>query len=300
VSLTDGRLGIAALFGASAIVGLAALVRIADPTASGEDLTGVIRLPRSVTATVSMMFGLAALVALVAILGYMRTRRRQDDGMLVSVDQRPTWLQNLAQILSLVNVIVIAYLVWKNVLPLAELMLLGVAAGSGAGASAEPQPTAPFLVNWTFAILALAAGATALGLAIWFASAGRLSRWLEDDEDDDPAPPPLVEAVEESLEDLRAETDPRRAITRCYARFERAAAASGLERMRWQTPLEFMRATLERTAAPAGAVIALTGLFELARFSDRPLGPPDRDRALAALDEIKAAIEQDQADAVAV
>jgi hypothetical protein len=37
-------------------------------------------------------------------------------------------------------------------------------------------------------------------------------------------------------------------------------------------------------------VPTLTHLFELARFSHRPLGPAERDRALDALDEIRSAI----------
>jgi hypothetical protein len=105
-----------------------------------------------------------------------------------------------------------------------------------------------------------------------------------------PPPPALVEAVDESAEDLRSEPDARRAIIRCYARFERAAAVSGLARLPWQTPMEFMRETLARLPAPRGPVSALTGLFELARFSERTLGPGERDRALDALDDIKAAI----------
>ena len=284
------------------MIGLAALVRIADPAGSVDDLTGVIRLPRSVTATIATLFGLAALVLLVGILSYMRTRRRQNDDLEFQEERerKPAWLQSLAQILSIVNFVVLAYLLWKNVLPLAELMFLGAGAGALGGVPGEEQPTAPFLINWTFAVLALLAGGAALGLAIWFASAGRLARWFEreTDEDEEPVPPPLVAAVDESLDDLRGEADARRAIRRCYARFERAAAASGLERLRWHTPLEFMRATLSRLPAPAEAVKALTALFELARFSERPLGTIERDRAVEALDEIKTAIEDARRDAV--
>ena len=49
----------------------------------------------------------------------------------------------------------------------------------------------------------------------------------------------------------------------------------------------------------AAAVPALTGLFELARFSHHPLGTPERDRALAALDEIRTAIEEREGNAPA-
>ena len=56
---------------------------------------------------------------------------------------------------------------------------------------------------------------------------------------------------------------------------------------------EVMVAPVSRTA-----VATLTRLFELARFSHRALGPTERDRALDALDAIKAAIEEERADAV--
>jgi hypothetical protein len=46
-------------------------------------------------------------------------------------------------------------------------------------------------------------------------------------------------------------------------------------------------------------VPTLTGLFELARFSHHPLGPSERDRALAALDEIRTAMRATESDAAA-
>jgi hypothetical protein len=90
-----------------------------------------------------------------------------------------------------------------------------------------------------------------------------------------------------------------RAIIRCYARFERVAADSGLARKPWLTPMEFLREALERLPIPRTAAGVLTGLFELARFSDRALGSRERGQALDALDEIKTAIEERPADAVA-
>ena len=291
-----------ALLTGSLVVGLAALVRLADPGASSaDDLTGVIRLPTAITWTIVTLFGLAAVVFVVDIARRMRSRRHGDDeGELPRSDepQRPAWLSALTQIMSVVNVVVIAYLLWKNVLPFTELMALGQGIGTGGGVAQEPAPDAPFFMTWTFAIVALLGGGGALALALWLAGSDRLAKWWDRD-DDDPAPALLVEAVEESLEDLRAEPDARRAIIRCYARFERAAAASGLERRLWHTPMEFMRDALSRLPAPAAAVRTLTTLFELARFSHRALGSEERDRALDALDDIKAAIDAERADALA-
>jgi Domain of unknown function (DUF4129) len=291
-----------ALLTASLVVGLAALVRIADPRVSGaDDITGVIRLPWLVTWTIIALFSLAALVLVVDVVRRMRSRRHgEDEEGLPGREEapRPPWLVALTQILSLLNFIVIVYLLWKNVLPFTDLMALGAGFGSAIALPQERPVDAPFFITWTFAVFALVGGAGALALALWLTSSDRLAKWWEG-EADDPAPPPFVEAVDESLEDLRAEPDARRAIIRCYARFQRAAAASGLERRPWHTPMEFMREALSRLPAPREAVRALTGLFELARFSDRALGPAERDRALDALDDIKAAIDTGRADAVA-
>jgi hypothetical protein len=191
--------------------------------------------------------------------------------------------------MSIVNFLVIGYLLWTNVLPLEALRGLA-AAGAGGEAGVEAAPSAPFLATWTFALIAALAGVAAIVLALWFAMGERLTQWwAREREEEEPPPVPLVAAVEDSLEDLRGEPDARHAIIRCYARFERAAAAAGTARLPWYTPMEFMREALSRLPAPA-AVRALTGLFELARFSDRALGARDRDRAVDALDDIKAAI----------
>jgi hypothetical protein len=277
----------------------------APATGGPDDITGIIRLPWLVTGTIVTLFALAVLVFLLDLLRRMRARRHEEeDATLGAEPPRPQpWLRALAQILSFVNLVVLAYLLWQNAQPLGVLMSLGQGAGSATALPQEAAVPAPFFITWTFAVLALVAGCGALALTLCVAFGDRLAEWWERHADD-AAPPPLAEAVEESLDDLRAEPDARRAIVRCYARFERAAAASGLERRAWHTPMEFMREALRHLPAPRGAVRALTGLFELARFSDRTLGLAERDRALAALDDIKttmekAAIEQRRPDAVA-
>lgn len=108
--------------------------------------------------------------------------------------------------------------------------------------------------------------------------------------------PPLAEAIDASLEDLHEDPDPRRGIIRCYRRFERVTASSGVPRRPWDTPAEFLDAVLSRLPVPGRALRALTGLFELARFSDRALGRAERDLAVEALTEIKTLLEQDAHD----
>jgi hypothetical protein len=289
-----------ALLPASLVVGLAALLRMAGPAAGGhEDVTGVIRLPRPVTYAILALFGLAALVFFVGLAHRMRARRRRGEGELELVPETtpiPAWMRTLTQILSLANFVLIAYLVWRGVIPLTELLALGQGAISGLAPSPDQQAVgAPAFVTWTFSVLAVAAGLGALALALWLGFGDRLAAWWMGRDEDSPTSP--AAPVEARLEDPRAEPDPRRAIMRCYAWFERVAADSGVARQPWHTPMEFMREALRRLPAPS-AVPTLTVLFELARFSRRALGPTERDRALEALDEITAATEERRADAI--
>jgi hypothetical protein len=288
-----------ALLALSLIVGVAALLRMAGPATAGHDaLSGAIRLPTLVTVTILALFAVAGLVFLLALVRRMRSRRHGQDEELFGADQTPVppWMRTVTQMLSLLNILIIAYLVWRGVIPLADLMSLGAGA-AGAPAPLQPPPLdAPFLVTWTFGALALTAGLAALALALWVAFGDRLAEWWEQRGQSPPQPRPAVAPAEESLDALRAESDPRRAIIRCYGKFERVAAGSGVERKSWHTPAEFMREALARLVVPRGAVPTLTGLFELARFSHRELGRPDRDRALGALGEITAAIERREVD----
>ncbi|MGH6689673.1 MAG: DUF4129 domain-containing protein [Gammaproteobacteria bacterium] len=282
----------------SLVVGLAALLRMSGPAVGRDDLTGIIRLPRPMTGAILTLFGLAAAVFFVGLLRRMRSRRR-GEGEEVFVQEAtpmPAWMRTLTQLLSLANFVFIAYLIWRGVIPLTELLALGQnAVGALGSAAQQPQVAAPFLVNWTFGVLALVAGLAAVALALWLGFSDRLVQWWAGTDDD--AESARAVAAAEPLEDPRAESDPRRAIMRAYASFERVAAHSGVARQPWHTPMEFMRETLRRWPAPRHAVPTLTGLFELARFSRRSLGGAERANALQALDEITAATEERRTDA---
>ncbi len=283
----------------SLVIGLAALLRMAGPIAGGaDDLREAIRLPRPLTGAILALFGLAVLAFVVGLARRVLGRRRRSGGdePLPESTPMPAWMRTLTQILSLANFVLVAYLIWRGVIPLTELLAIGQGAISALGASAPQAPAnAPALLTWTFGVLAVAAALVALALALWIGFGDRLADWWTR-RDEDALPADAV-AVAEPPEDPRAENGPRRAIMRCYANFERVAADSGVARQPWHTPMEFMREALRRLPAPRGAVPTLTALFELARFSHRPLGPAERGRALEALDDITAAREERRADA---
>ena len=100
----------------------------------------------------------------------------------------------------------------------------------------------------------------------------------------------VSEAVTLSLEDLRRERDPRRAIVAAYAHMERVFAGAGLPRPPQETPTEYLGRVLTSAAAPAPAVSSLTRLFQEARFSHHDLSDSQREDALSALSQIRDAV----------
>ena len=97
----------------------------------------------------------------------------------------------------------------------------------------------------------------------------------------------VVAVLDDTLDDLRAETDPRRAVIAAYVRLEQVLAAHGLPRRRAETEEELlvrMLAALHVSPAPARR---LTGLFEGARFSDHVVDSGMKDEAIAALEQVR-------------
>jgi hypothetical protein len=105
-------------------------------------------------------------------------------------------------------------------------------------------------------------------------------------------PPPtpaerLVELLDDTLEDLEREPDPRRAVIAAWARMERGLAAAGLPRHPAEAPFEYATRVLEAALARPSSVHRLTGLFERAKFSHHPVGQADRQEAIAALRTVR-------------
>jgi hypothetical protein len=105
-------------------------------------------------------------------------------------------------------------------------------------------------------------------------------------------PPPtpaerLVELLDDTLEDLEREPDPRRAVIAAWARMERGLAAAGLPRHPAEAPFEYATRVLEAALARPSSVHRLTGLFERAKFSRHPVGQADREEAIAALRTVR-------------
>jgi Domain of unknown function (DUF4129) len=97
----------------------------------------------------------------------------------------------------------------------------------------------------------------------------------------------LVGLLDDTLEDLERDPDPRRAVIAAWARMERGLAAAGLPRRPAEAPFEYAARVLETSLARKASVHRLTGLFERAKFSQHAIGPADRDEAIAALRAVR-------------
>lgn len=106
----------------------------------------------------------------------------------------------------------------------------------------------------------------------------------------------LANVLDETLDDLRAEADPRRAVIAAYARLERALATQGFARRPSETPEELLSRLLGRLEVSDESIRRLTDLFERAKFSQHNVDSAMKDEAIAALqqvrDELRAAEER--------
>jgi hypothetical protein len=102
----------------------------------------------------------------------------------------------------------------------------------------------------------------------------------------------LADVLAETLESLRAEPDPRRAVIRAYARLERMAAASGVPRKPAEAPLEYLGRLLSGLEVGPAAVRRLTNLFERAKFSHHAIDESMKQEAIAALESVQEDLRQ--------
>jgi hypothetical protein len=93
----------------------------------------------------------------------------------------------------------------------------------------------------------------------------------------------LRQVLDETLDDIRNEADPRKAVIAAYARMERALAAHGLPRRPSEAPLEYLSRVLLELHVTEPAIRPLTNLFQRAKFSPHDVDFAMKDQAIAAL-----------------
>lgn len=109
----------------------------------------------------------------------------------------------------------------------------------------------------------------------------------------------LDEVLADTLDDLRAERDPRKAVIRAYARMEQTFAAYRVPREPAETPLEYVARVLDRLHVSGFAVRRLTQLFERAKFSKHAVDAATKEEAIDVLVGLRAELEHDREEAAA-
>jgi uncharacterized protein DUF4129 len=144
----------------------------------------------------------------------------------------------------------------------------------------------PLRFRWE--VFVVVGGLALLGLGIYVALRRR-ELWSPEGKAD--AAAALSAALDESLDDLRAERDPRRAVIAAYARMERTLGRHGLPRRPFEAPLEYLARVLHELRVRSGAVLALTELFERAKFSRHEIDAEMKDEAIGALIAVRDDLE---------
>ena len=109
----------------------------------------------------------------------------------------------------------------------------------------------------------------------------------------------LSDVLAETLDDLRAESDPRRAVIAAYVRMERSLAAHGIPRQRSEAPHEYLGRVLGELSGGRLAAARLTALFERARFSPHEIDAGMKAEAIEAIESLQADLAATEAEAEA-
>jgi hypothetical protein len=100
----------------------------------------------------------------------------------------------------------------------------------------------------------------------------------------------VARAVDLSLDALRGEPDPRRAVIAAYAAMERSLSGAGFGRQRYEAPLEYLHRVIAAPTSVGEEVRTITLLFQYAKFSQHAVEEAMRGRAIEALTRIRDAI----------
>jgi len=158
--------------------------------------------------------------------------------------------------------------------------------GRGNEDAARPTRYEPDF-RWEVVAVLAAAGAVAVGTGVVRRRRGAARAGVGTDLE-----AALADVVDDTLEDLRAEPDPRRAVVAAYARMERALSVYGLPRRRAEAPLEYLdrasRELHERHPPARRLLFELTHLFERAKFSSHAVDAEMKDDAIETLTSLRA------------
>jgi uncharacterized membrane protein YciS (DUF1049 family) len=196
---------------------------------------------------------------------------------------------------ALVTVAAERYHLGSHPRPPTETPALGNPSKRGADKKPAATPAAHHAQLRLAPLLAIL-GASGIAVAAFLVAERRRRRRLPRDFN---AAEALSDVLEETLDDLRVETDPRRAVIAAYARMERALAAHGFPRRRFEAPHEYLNRVLGELSGGRLAAARLTALFERARFSPHEINAEMKTEAIEAIESLQADLAATEAEAAA-
>ncbi len=162
----------------------------------------------------------------------------------------------------------------------------GAPAGSSPGKLLQAGPPVPHGTDWlAISITLLVLVAVAILLWRQVRPERRRSRLARR------PGPQLAQVLDDMLEDILAEEDPRRAVIAAWARMERVLAAHGHPRRPAEAPSEYAARAFADLGLAGSALEGFPGLFEWARFSVNEVTPDMREEALGRLLAIREGVK---------
>jgi hypothetical protein len=281
---------IAASLLATTLILIVALGSRAISLESGDSAGPSLELPPSLAEYLFLLVAPAALAGIVAfafvLIPMLRPRKREDEELVSERPPVPWWIQAVTFTVVLAAItapVVLAF--WGSSGGRHTTTGSGSAPSSPPDASGAPVLPAgrPGAQAWSWTPVGVVTAGAAV-LLVGMAAARR--RGPSASAPERSAGAAFRRTVLDSIEDLRAEPDPRRAVVAAYARMEQDLSSNGLPRRAWEAPLEYLdRALLDLQVNPA-SISKLTTLFESAKFGHHPVDDAMKTEAIAALERI--------------
>ncbi|MBM2822198.1 MAG: hypothetical protein HW413_944 [Thermoleophilia bacterium] len=264
-----------------------ALVGVVAVAATGSTSTGTneVRPPSATLLDTILSLGAVAVLAGAVLFVYGLTQRKAINRELAKRQQRARFVSFVVFMSAFT---LLAYLRLRNW----EVKPIGDEAAEPAfpGLLPVPQPpgaettTVTYEPRFAWIPAVVVAGLAAAAVAAYVIAQRRASRSARAEET---LAEELAVVLDDTLDDLRAESDPRRAVIAAYARMERVLAAHGTARRAAETPQEYLRRVLGRLAIDESAVRRLTDLFSRAKFSQHAVDVGMKEEAIEALEHVR-------------
>jgi hypothetical protein len=268
-----------------AVLVLVGVVAVASTgsTAAGTDET---RAPADILLDTFFSLALLALIPAAALFVYGLAQRKAIAREVASGRYRRTGIASFLLFLLLFTAVVYFRLRhWNPVFGDQEPGGLFGREGAAPPPGADPGTGSDYEPRFAWIPVVVVVLLAAAGVAAYVVAARRRRRTLGPA--DGEAAEQVAADLEDTMDDLRAEPDPRRAVIAAYARLERALGASGAPRSPAETAEEYVARILDRLEVDGAPVRTLTDLFTRAKFSQHEVDEGMKLQAISALEQIR-------------